>query len=74
MGGVSGIDVPGGPFAAPDADAALFISLADGLSGTDVPVVEFDGAINDPGFGRLAAERLHDLITSAAASADHVED
>ncbi|QXG76736.1 Tm-1-like ATP-binding domain-containing protein [Modestobacter sp. L9-4] len=65
MGGVSGIDVPDGPFVDPDADAALFTSLADGLSGTDVPVVEFDGAINNPGFGRLAAERLHALITAA---------
>jgi uncharacterized protein (UPF0261 family) len=65
MGGVSGIDVPDGPFADPDADAALFTGLADGLSGTEVPVVEFDGAINDPGFGRLAAERLHALITAA---------
>ena len=64
MGGVSGIDVPGGPFADADADTALFTAVREGLAGTDVPVVEFDGAINDPGFGRLAAERLHALITA----------
>ncbi|MEU2349845.1 Tm-1-like ATP-binding domain-containing protein [Modestobacter sp. NPDC049651] len=65
VGGVSGIDVPGGPFADAHADEALFTSVRDGLAGTGVPVTEFDGAINDPGFGRLAAERLHALITAA---------
>jgi uncharacterized protein (UPF0261 family) len=65
VGGVSGIDVPGGPFADDAADAALFASVREGLAGTDVPVTDWDGAINDPGFGRLAAERLHALITHA---------
>jgi uncharacterized protein (UPF0261 family) len=64
VGGVSGIDVPGGPFADPDADEALFTAVREGLAGTDVPVTDWDGAINDPGFGRLAAERLHSLITA----------
>ena len=64
VGGVSGIDVPGGPFADPDADEALFTAVREGLAGTDVPVTDWDGAINDPGFGRLAAERLHALITA----------
>ncbi|MEI4273411.1 Tm-1-like ATP-binding domain-containing protein [Klenkia sp. LSe6-5] len=64
MGGVSGIDVPGGPFADPEADDALFTAVRDGLTGTGVPVTDWDGAINDPGFGRLAAERLHALITA----------
>ena len=64
VGGVSGIDVPGGPFADPDADEALFAAVREGLAGTDVPVTDWDGAINDPGFGRLAAERLHALITA----------
>ncbi|GAA4314125.1 Tm-1-like ATP-binding domain-containing protein [Klenkia terrae] len=64
VGGVSGIDVPGGPFADPDADEALFGAVREGLAGTDVPVTDWDGAINDPGFGRLAAERLHALITA----------
>ncbi|SCX56447.1 Uncharacterized protein, UPF0261 family [Klenkia marina] len=63
-GGVSGIDVPGGPFADPAADEALFGAVREGLAGTGVPVTDWDGAINDPGFGRLAAERLHALITT----------
>jgi len=64
LGGVSGIDVPDGPFADPSADEALFTAVREGLAGTDVPVTDWDGAINDPGFGRLAAERLHALITA----------
>ncbi|MCO7218466.1 Tm-1-like ATP-binding domain-containing protein [Klenkia sp. PcliD-1-E] len=64
VGGVSGIDVPGGPFADPEADDALFTAVREGLTGTDVEVTDWDGAINDPGFGRLAAERLHSLITA----------
>ncbi|MEV5741743.1 Tm-1-like ATP-binding domain-containing protein [Microbispora rosea] len=60
--GVSGIDVEGGPFADPDADAACFAALRDGLKDTGVPVHDVDAAINDPGFGRAAAEALHRLI------------
>ncbi|WP_169946604.1 Tm-1-like ATP-binding domain-containing protein [Microbispora sp. H11081] len=60
--GVSGIDVEGGPFADPDADAACFAAVRDGLKDTGVPVHDVDAAINDPGFGRAAAEALHRLI------------
>ncbi|MBE3011755.1 Tm-1-like ATP-binding domain-containing protein [Microbispora sp. NEAU-D428] len=60
--GVSGIDVEGGPFDDPDADAACFAALRDGLRDTGVPVHDVDAAINDPGFGRTAAEALHRLI------------
>ncbi|WP_306291705.1 Tm-1-like ATP-binding domain-containing protein [Microbispora sp. GKU 823] len=62
--GVSGIDVEGGPFADPDADAACFAALRDGLKDTGVPVHDVDAAINDPGFGRAAAEALHRLISA----------
>lgn len=61
--GVSLIDVEGGPFYDPQADSALFEAIRGGLDGTDVVVVEEDAAINDEGFGRRAAERLHELIT-----------
>jgi len=66
LGGVSGIDVTGGPFADPAADEALFTAVREGLAGTDVPVTDWDGAINDPSFGRLAADRLHALITAGS--------
>ncbi|MEN3538059.1 Tm-1-like ATP-binding domain-containing protein [Microbispora sp. ZYX-F-249] len=62
--GVSGIDVEGGPFADPDADAACFSALRDALKDTGVPVHDVDAAINDPGFGRAAAEALHRLISA----------
>ena len=65
VGGVSGIDVPGGPFGDEKADSALFTNVRDGLAGSDVPVTKFDGAINEPGFGRLTAERLRSFVTAA---------
>lgn len=67
--GFSGIDVEGGPFADPDADAAVVAALEDGLAGSRVPVERLDLAINDPGFGAAAADALHRLITSAATAA-----
>ena len=60
--GVSGIDVDGGPFFDPDADAACFAALKAELAGTDVVVHEVDSAINDGGFGTAAADALHALI------------
>ncbi|MCW2861919.1 MAG: hypothetical protein JWP48_3627 [Actinoallomurus sp.] len=60
--GVSAIDVAGGPFEDAEADAACFQALAKGLAGSEVAVHEIDAAINDPGFGRSAAQALHELI------------
>src|SRR4051794_33399830 len=60
--GVSAIDVAGGPFEDAEADAACFDALTKGLGGSGVAVHEIDAAINDPGFGRRAAQALHDLI------------
>ncbi len=60
--GVSAIDVAGGPFEDPTADAACFQAITKGLDGSGVPVHEVDAAINDPGFGRRAAQALHELI------------
>ncbi|MFD3927698.1 Tm-1-like ATP-binding domain-containing protein [Streptomyces sp. NPDC058614] len=62
--GLSGIDSAGGPFRDAAADAELFSALRDALTGSPAEVVEVDQHINDPGFGRDAARRLHRLITS----------
>lgn len=62
--GVSGVDRDGGPFRDAEADAALFAALREALAGSAVEVVEDDAHINDPGFGRRAAHRLHELITA----------
>ncbi|MEL7978060.1 Tm-1-like ATP-binding domain-containing protein [Isoptericola sp. F-RaC21] len=60
--GVSGIDADGEPFRDEAADAALFGALREGLAGSDVEVVDVDAHLNDPGFGRDAARRLHALV------------
>lgn len=62
--GVSGIDTDGGPFYEPDADTALFDAVRT-AAGDGVEVVEVDQHLNDEGFGRDAARRLHALITAA---------
>jgi uncharacterized protein (UPF0261 family) len=55
--GISVISERGGPFYDAAADSALFEALKSGLR-PDIPVVEFDGAINDPGFAEACAEAL----------------
>jgi uncharacterized protein (UPF0261 family) len=60
--GVSAIDVAGGPFEDAEADAACFQAITKGLTGSGVAVHEIDASINDPGFGRRAAQALHELI------------
>ncbi|GHJ40993.1 Tm-1-like ATP-binding domain-containing protein [Streptomyces sp. TS71-3] len=62
--GVSGIDKDGGPFRDTAADDALFSSLRGAADGSPVEVVEVDAHINDPGFGRDAAQRLHRMIAA----------
>ena len=57
LGGVSMIDVPGGPFHDAAADAALIRELKAGLR-PDVEVVESAADINDPAFARAMAERM----------------
>ena len=68
--GVSAVDVAGGVFSDPAADAACFAAVRAGLAGSAVPVDSLDLAINDPGFGRAAADALHALIPPAGAPAD----
>ena len=64
-GGISVISAPGGPFHDPEADAALFDALRNGLR-PDIPVVVRDEAINDPAFARACAEALLDNIRLTA--------
>jgi uncharacterized protein (UPF0261 family) len=59
--GVSALDAPGLPFHDPEADEACF----EALQGAAVGTVRLDMNINDPGFGRAMADRLHELITGA---------
>ncbi|MFF3290397.1 Tm-1-like ATP-binding domain-containing protein [Streptomyces sp. NPDC003023] len=62
--GLSTLGAPGGPYHDPALDEALFVALRDGLRDSAVTVVEYDADINDPSFGRAAAERLHRLIAA----------
>ncbi|MFF5445765.1 Tm-1-like ATP-binding domain-containing protein [Streptomyces sp. NPDC012888] len=63
--GLSTLGAPDGPYHDPTADAALFASLREGLAGSAAQVFEYDTHINDPSFGRAAADRLHALIGAA---------
>ena len=58
--GVSALDVEGGPFWWPEADAALFQSLRNWVAG--VELIELDLHINDPELARVAAETLQRLM------------
>ncbi|MEV3988559.1 Tm-1-like ATP-binding domain-containing protein [Streptomyces sp. NPDC049837] len=62
--GLSTLGAPGGPYHDPDTDEALFGPLRDGLRGSAVEVVEADTHLNDPAFGRAAADLLHRMITA----------
>ena len=65
--GVSQLDSEGKEFWWPEADAALFESLREGLR-PDIPVVALDANINDPQFADRAAQELLALIKTRAAS------
>jgi len=60
-GGVSMIDVPGGAFHDPAADAALFDALLADLD-PRIEVVDLSVDINDPSFGPAMADRLDALL------------
>ena len=62
LGGVSALDAPGMPFHDPKADEACF----EALQGAAVDTVRLDMNINDPAFGRVMADRLHELITGVS--------
>ncbi|OKK17500.1 hypothetical protein AMK16_22035 [Streptomyces sp. CB00455] len=67
--GLSTLGAPGGPYHDPGADRALFSALRDGLRGSAARLFDYDTHINDPAFGRAAADRLHAMIGAAAAAA-----
>ena len=74
MRGLSTLGAPGGPYHDPDADRALFSALRDGLRGSAARLYDYDTHINDPDFGRAAADRLHRVVTAhrPTASEDRV--
>ncbi len=62
-GGVSALDVPGGPFFDPAADAALFEAIDAGLRGHPfVKVIVRDEPINHPAFADAATDLLLELM------------
>jgi uncharacterized protein (UPF0261 family) len=59
LGGVSALDAPGQPFWAPDADAALFETLASEFQQTDRrKLVRLPFHVNDPNFAEAAVEQF----------------
>ncbi|MDF5759171.1 Tm-1-like ATP-binding domain-containing protein [Spongiactinospora sp. TRM90649] len=67
-GGVSAVDVEGGPFWDPPADAALFEAVRQAVADTSVELVESDDDINAAAFATAAADHLHRLIQEEKAS------
>ncbi|MDB5059328.1 MAG: hypothetical protein JWO59_2800 [Chloroflexi bacterium] len=65
--GVSAIDVEGGAFFDPAADAALFGALKR-LLRPDIRLIEMDTDINDPSFARAMADTFNDLYRRWEAS------
>lgn len=67
--GLSTLGSPGGTYHDPDADRALFSALREGLRGSAARLYDYDTHINDPDFGRAAADRLHAMIGAVPAAA-----
>jgi uncharacterized protein (UPF0261 family) len=61
MGGLSIPNVPGGVFYDPVADAAFLAALRASLR-SDIPLRLVEAHVNDPAFGRAAAEAFLELI------------
>ena len=59
------IDAPGQPFHDPDADAALFAALREGL-GDNVELVEMDENVNDDAFADAMVEKLDAYVKGSA--------
>ena len=62
LGGVSMIDAEGQPFHDPEANAALFQALREGLAGSQVELVELDHNVNDEEFAVAMADRLDEHL------------
>jgi uncharacterized protein (UPF0261 family) len=67
---ISVISAPGQKFHDPAADAALFKAIKDNIR-KDIPVIEFDGAINDTAFAEACANSLLANIAKAKAAKSH---
>ncbi|WP_251343036.1 Tm-1-like ATP-binding domain-containing protein [Haloplanus halophilus] len=67
LGGTSELAVEGGPFHDPEADAALFDALRDGID-DDVERIEMATDVNDPAFARRIARRLDAYLRSSGAA------
>ncbi len=63
LGGISVVSAPGGPFHDAAADAALFGALKSGLRG-GIPVKEYAGNVNEPGFAAACAASLLENLTA----------
>ena len=60
--GVSAIDIDGGPFRDPEADAALFDAIRSGVTWTSQRrLIELDCHINDPQFADAAVAAYRDI-------------
>ena len=59
--GVSLIDAEGQPFHDPEADAALFEALREGVDAR-VEVIELDCDVNDEAFAEAMADKLDELL------------
>jgi len=60
--GVSALDAPGGPFFDPDADAALFDALQDGVRATpDRRILRLPCHINDPAFSDALVDNFLEI-------------
>ena len=65
LGGVSMIDAEGQPFHDPEADAALFDALREGLDGSSVELIELDNNVNDDAFAAALVDKLDSYLGAA---------
>jgi uncharacterized protein (UPF0261 family) len=65
LGGVSMIDAEGQPFHDPEADAALFDALREGLEGSSVELVELEHNVNDEEFADAMVDKLDAYLGGA---------
>lgn len=64
LGGISVVSAPGGPFHDAAAEAALFGALRSGLR-AGIPVREYAGNVNEPGFAAACAGELLENIAAS---------
>jgi uncharacterized protein (UPF0261 family) len=65
LGGVSMIDAEGQPFHDPEADAALFDALREGLAGSSVELIELEHNVNDEQFADAMVDKLDAYLGAA---------